>query len=121
RWADIPGASVTNNRNVHVEFTFTRPVVTEKVRFYSEATDDGFIRVREIIVYGLHTDVVAMMSDASSSPAKEVPARNVAQGKPVTASSHFATRSSLYPPEKAVDGNYERASRWLTENGALPP
>lgn len=52
-WADIPGAYVKHNLEERVSFTFVEPVVADRVRFFTEARDDGFIRVREIAIYGV--------------------------------------------------------------------
>lgn len=51
-WSEIPGAAVEGNSEQHVVLAFAAPVTTEKIRFYTEAADDGHIRLFEILVYG---------------------------------------------------------------------
>lgn len=57
-WVDIPGSAVQDNEDVDVTVKFTAPVITSKVRFYSDApgsTVDGVTtnRIREIMVFGV--------------------------------------------------------------------
>lgn len=56
-WQDIPGTAVQGNTEEAVTFVFAEPVVTAKVRFYSEEYPplvDGVrvLRVREILLFG---------------------------------------------------------------------
>lgn len=54
-WKDIPGASVRNNRDELITFTFSPPVITDQIRFVSEMKEspDGVgLRFREILLYG---------------------------------------------------------------------
>jgi beta-glucanase (GH16 family) len=48
-WVNIPGTSVSGNTKTLVAHTFTNPVTTNKVRFFS--TDNGHVRVKEIMLF----------------------------------------------------------------------
>lgn len=70
QWKDIPGASVSNNRAQVVYFDFAEPILTDKVRFYSEtpaAPDGEGLRFREILVYGLPEEQASMLSSREST------------------------------------------------------
>lgn len=57
-WIDIPGASVKGNREEVVSFSFAEPVITERIRFYTERADWAYniVRVREIMIFGYPVD-----------------------------------------------------------------
>jgi hypothetical protein len=48
-WVDIAGASMTGNTAVNVQFLFTNPVTTSRVRLYSP--DNGYVRVKELKIF----------------------------------------------------------------------
>lgn len=106
-WVTIPGTELKNNAstNTDVSFTFSPPVTTSKVRLVSDDGSRG-VRVRELMLFtaGSPTD------GAEDTSFLERRGKEIAQGKPVTASSEL----SGAPAERAVDGIEKDGSMWMT-------
>ena len=89
-WKTIPGAKVSGNTLLYNYIDFETPVLTNKVRLYTDDTETKVIRLNEIRIFGIKTD--------------ETPDEiNVALNKSVTAGATSSVDAGS-APENAVDG-----------------
>ena len=89
-WKTIPGAVVSENKENYNLLEFTEPVNTDKIRLYSDDSENKFVVLKEIRVFGRRPE----------ESEEEKTYGNVALNKTVTAG--VASEGSL--PEKIVDG-----------------
>lgn len=104
-WANIPGATVTNNTKTQLQILFTSPVTTSQVRFYS--TDNGSIAVKELAVFPPKSDGTAYPIDTGI---------DIRSGMlpMITADSYNASGQRPY---LAYDGFVDDSSRWISASG----
>ena len=107
-WVTIPGTELKGNdsTNTDVSFTFSPAITASKVRLVSDDGSRG-VRVRELMLYTAGSP----SGGADDDSFLELRGRELAQGKPVTASSEL----SGGPAARAVDGIETDGSMWMTK------